>query len=110
VKTETALAVTTLIIAVVVAAIFEVWGPKPSAPPPPDPNGSDCIMTYNRLQGDVFDSLSWHHQALLTGGGFSCLIQRDILDDLADAPKANRDEDFDREMDAIDEMRKAMKH
>ena len=72
--------------------------------PAPPGRGSDCIATYNRLQVDVLESLSWSQQAELTGGGHSCLIQKLVLNDLADAPKANRDEDFDREMDTLQEV------
>ncbi len=66
----------------------------------------EALCKGTRLEGDVYRSLSWDHQGLLDK--FSCTLQRDILDDLADA--SNRDEAFDREMDAIDEMRKALKH
>jgi len=61
-------------------------------------------VTYNRLEGDVYDSLSGSHRALLTT--IPCNQQRAVLDDLASAPKANRDEVLDGEIDAA-EARKA---
>ena len=73
--------------------------PEPESPEvaAKDAAKQDCMKSYGPLDFDVVTSLSWTNSSALENIP-SCDAQHDILRQLADVPKADRDEWLDRQI------------
>ncbi len=60
-------------------------------------SGTGCISQYSNLQLDAINDLSWLKLPILTS--MACETQKRVLDVLADYPRDERNEEFDRMID-----------